>query len=69
MRSFFSAIGAVRERIKPGLRDGIDGFGLYIAITLLFCLIAAAHDGVAKRQRAFDDQRWWVQIYKSLGGQ
>jgi hypothetical protein len=31
------------------------------------CLIAAAHDGVTNRQRAFDD-RWWYPIYKSLGG-
>jgi hypothetical protein len=28
----------------------------------VFLLAAAAHDGIAKRNRNFDDQRWWHPI-------
>ena len=58
----------VRASIKPEIRDWFDGFGLFLAITLFFCLIQAGHDGITKRQRAFDDQRWWYPVYRSLGG-
>lgn len=34
------------------------------AITLFFCLVQSAHDGLVKRNRAFDPQRWWYPIYK-----
>ena len=51
--------------MKPEVREWLDGFGLLFAITLFFCLIQAAHDGVVNRNRAFDDQRWWFPIYKT----
>ena len=44
-------------------------FGVFLAITLFFCLIQAAHDGITKRNRAFDDQRWWYPLYRLLGDQ
>jgi hypothetical protein len=68
MWPLFSAIRSIRRRIKPEIRDGLDGFGLFFAITLFFCLVQATHDGIINRQRAFDDQRWWYPIYRSLGG-
>jgi hypothetical protein len=40
----------------------LDGFGLVFAITLFFCLIQSAHDGIAKRNRAHDKDRWWYPI-------
>jgi hypothetical protein len=58
----------VRASIKPEIRGWLDGFGLFFAITLFFCLIQAAHDGITKRQRAFDDQRWWYPFYRTFGG-
>jgi hypothetical protein len=58
----------MRASIRPDVRTWLDGFGLFLAITLFFCLVEAAHDGITKRQRAFDDQRWWYPIYKVLGG-
>jgi hypothetical protein len=58
----------IRSKMKPEVRQWLDGFGLFLSITLFFCLIRAAHDGITKRQRAFDDQRWWYPIYRSLGG-
>jgi hypothetical protein len=32
----------------------------------LFCLIAAAHDGIVNRNRDFDAQRWWYPIYRTF---
>jgi len=34
------------------------------AVTLLFCLAQSAHDGIANRNRDFDQQRWWIPIYR-----
>ncbi len=56
----------VRYWISPDIRAWLDGFGLFFAITLFFCVIAAAHDGIVKRNRQFDEQRWWYPIYKTL---
>ena len=54
----------LRAWIKPEVREGLDGFGLFFAITLFFCLIQAAYDGVVHRNRDFDSQRWWYPIYR-----
>ena len=37
---------------KPEVRNWLDAFGAFLAITLFFCLIQAAHDGVANRNRS-----------------
>ena len=63
MRRFFLR---VRYSIRPDIRAWLDGFGAFFAITLFFCLIAAAHDGVVKRNTQFDKHRWWYPIYKTL---
>ncbi len=52
--------------MKPEVRDWLDGFGLLFAITLFFCLIQSAHDGVVNRNHDFDSQRWWYPIYRIL---
>jgi hypothetical protein len=36
-----------RSWIKPEVRDGLDGLGLFFAITLFFCLIDSAHGVIA----------------------
>ncbi len=54
---------------KPEVRNWLDAFGAFLAITLFFCLIQAAHDGVANRNRSFDSQRWWYPIYRLLGSE
>jgi hypothetical protein len=41
---------------------------VFFVTTILFCLIAAAHDGIVNRQHVFDSQRWWFPIYTMLGG-
>jgi hypothetical protein len=56
----------VRARVRPDIRQAIDGFGLLFAITLFFCLIQSAHDGIVNRNRAFDQQRWWYPIYRTF---
>jgi hypothetical protein len=56
----------VRAWMKPEVRNWLDGFGTFLAITLFFCLIQAAHDGIVNRNRDFDSQRWWYPIYKML---
>ena len=54
----------LRAWIKPEVRDGLDGLGVLLAITLFFCLLQSAHDGIVKRNRDFDSQRWWYPIYR-----
>jgi len=44
------------EKIAPG-------FGAFFAITLFFCLVQSAHDGLIRRNRGFNSQRWWYPIY------
>jgi hypothetical protein len=56
----------LRRWMKPEVRDWLDGFGLLFAITLFFCLIQSAHDGVVNRNHDFDSQRWWYPIYRIL---
>jgi hypothetical protein len=53
----------LRSWIKPEIRDGLDGLGVVFAITLFFCLIQSAHDGIVNRNHDFDSQRWWYPIY------
>ncbi|KRR23717.1 hypothetical protein CQ13_26945 [Bradyrhizobium retamae] len=66
MRYAISAFLKVRYWIRPDVRAWLDGFGALFAITLFFCLIQSAHDGIANRNRDFDAQRWWFPIYKIL---
>ena len=54
---------APRE-IRPEIRTALDGFGLLFAITLFFCLIQSAHDGIANRNRAYDKDWWWYPVYR-----
>lgn len=54
----------MRAAIRPDIRQAIDGFGTVFAITLFFCLLNAAHDGVVNRNRQFDPERWWYPIYR-----
>ena len=56
----------LRAWVKPEIRNWLDGFGLFFAITLFFCLIQAAHNGVVHRNRDFDSQRWWYPIYRTF---
>ena len=58
----------MRAWLKPEIRDWLDGFGMVVAITLFFCLIQAAHDGIVNRNRQFDSQRWWYPIHTVLTG-
>jgi hypothetical protein len=32
--------------MNPEIRDGLDAFGLVMAITTIFCLLASGHDGM-----------------------
>jgi hypothetical protein len=54
----------LRGWMKPEVRDWLDALGVLFAITLLFCLAQSAHDGIANRNRDFDQQRWWIPIYR-----
>jgi hypothetical protein len=56
----------VRAKVRPDIRQAIDGFGLFFAVTLFFCLIQSAHDGIVKRNRVFDQHRWWYPIYQTV---
>jgi hypothetical protein len=62
MRYVLRILGTVRLDVRSWIR----GFGTLFAITLFFCLIQSAHDGIMKRNRNFDSQRWWYPIYKIL---
>lgn len=54
----------LRAWMRPEVRRWLDGFGAFFAVTLFFCLLQSAHDGIAKRNRDFDSQRWWYPIYR-----
>jgi len=69
LRSLAKSIRRVRAYLKPEVRQWLDGFGVFFAITLFFCLIAAAHDEIINRERMFDSQRWWYPVYRMLGGE
>jgi hypothetical protein len=56
----------LRTRIRPDIRQALDGVAFYFVITLFVCLIQSAHDGIVKRNPAFDQQRWWFPIYKGV---
>jgi hypothetical protein len=56
----------LRAWMKPEIRDGLDGLGVVFAVTLFFCLLQAAYDGVVNRNRDFDSQRWWFPIYQAI---
>ena len=59
----------LRAWVKPEVRDWLDGFAVFFAITLFFCLVQAAHDGIVNRNRSFDSQRWWYPVYKMLSSE
>jgi hypothetical protein len=54
----------MRAAIRPDILQAIDGFGAVFPIRLFFCLLNAAYDGVAKRNRQFDPERWWHPVYR-----
>jgi hypothetical protein len=66
MRYVVKAFLRIRYWIRPDIRQWLDGFGLLFALTLLFCLLQAAHDGIVNRNRDFDQARWWYPVYKTL---
>jgi hypothetical protein len=47
----------IRTWVRPDIRQAIDGVGLFFAITL---------DGIVKRNRDFDQYRWWYPIYRAV---
>ena len=58
-------LNRLRAKIRPEIGTvTLDGFGLVFAITLFFCLVQSAHDGIANRNRAYDTDRWWYPIYR-----
>ena len=44
----------LRGRIRPEVRNGLDGLALFFAITLFICLVQSAYDGIVKRNHNFD---------------
>jgi hypothetical protein len=59
-------LARIRAKVPPDIRQAIDGFGLIFAVTLFFCLLESAHDGIVNRNRQFDPQRWWYPIYRAF---
>lgn len=66
MRHLTNAFLRARYWIRPDIREWLDGFGAFFAITLFFCLIASAHNGIVNRNPDFDVHRWWYPIYKAI---
>jgi hypothetical protein len=66
MRFVVKAFLRIRYSMRPDIRQWLDGFGVLFALTLFFCLVQAAHDGIASRNRDFDQTRWWYPVYKAL---
>ena len=60
------SLAQMRAKVRPDIRQAIDGFGLVFAITRFFCLLNSAHDGIVNRNRQFDPQRWWYPIYQAF---
>ncbi|ANW00119.1 hypothetical protein LMTR13_07885 [Bradyrhizobium icense] len=56
----------MRARIKLATRSALDGLSVLFAITLFFCLIQSAHDGIVNRNREFDKDRWWYPIFRMV---
>jgi hypothetical protein len=61
-----NALKRLRARIRPDIRQSFDGFGVVFAVTLFFCLLNAAYDGIVNRNRQFDQYRWWYPIYQMV---
>lgn len=57
---------SIRYRIRPDVRAGLDGFATVFAITLFFCLLNSAVDGIVNRNRQFDKGRWWYPLYQLI---
>ena len=56
----------LRALIRPDVRQALDGIALYFAVTLFFCLVGSAIDGIVNRNSSFDQSRWWYPIYKVI---
>jgi hypothetical protein len=56
----------LRAWIRPDVRGWLDGLGVFLAVTLFFCLLQSAHDDIAKRNRDFGSQRWWYPTYRPV---
>ncbi|NOJ40891.1 hypothetical protein [Bradyrhizobium australiense] len=56
----------LRAKVRPDIRQAIDGFAVFFAMTLFFCLLNSAYDGIVNRNRQFDPQRWWYPIYQLI---
>ena len=65
-RSFLAPLWRLRAWIRPSVRDGLDGLIAIFGITLFFCLVQSAHDGLVNRNRAFDSERWWYPLYNAF---
>ena len=64
--TIIGTVKSIRARVRPDVRDALDGFGLFFAVTLFSCLIASAHNGIVNRNRDFDAERWWYPIYQTF---
>jgi hypothetical protein len=56
----------LRARQSPDIRQALDGIGVVFAVTLFFCLINAAYDGIVNRNPCIDQHRWWYPIYQQF---
>jgi len=59
-------LAQIRAKVRPDIRQAIDGFGVVFAIALFFCLLNSAHDATVNQNRQFDPQRWWYPIYRAF---
>jgi hypothetical protein len=66
MRSILKVFFRFRYLVRPDIRQVLDGFALFFAISLFFCLTASAVDWHNHRIRAFDKDSWWYPIYTIL---
>jgi hypothetical protein len=66
MRYVLNALLRARYSVRLEIRRWLDGFALFFAITLFFCLTAATIDWHQHRIRAFDKDAWWYPIYMTL---
>jgi hypothetical protein len=58
----------LRYWIRPDVRQALDGFGVFFAITLFFCLLEGNHGSFIHHVTEQDQFRWWWPLYRALGG-
>ena len=51
-RVAMNALKKLRASIRPDIRQAIDGVGVVFGITLFFCLLNSAYDGIVNRNRS-----------------